>query len=581
MAETALSAGATSPGRRVLRLPALRGEAFLLLGLAILVGVFSAFPLARLLVEALSPGGEGEWLGTLRESWASRAVQRAFWNTLSASGAAVALSALLGTALAFCVTLASIRARICATFLILSPLLVPSQITALAWIELFGSSSPVLGLFGLAPAPGTPNPLYSGGGIALLMGIEHMPFVFLAVRAALAGVPQDLVEAARVAGVRTGRIVSHILVPLAAPAILAGSILAFAAAIGNFGVPALLGIPGRFPMLTTLIYQRLASFGPSVMGQVASLSLILLLVAAAALLLRAAFVQRVQVPVASGARLRPLVRGRAALAANLFVWATILVTAIAPILALVAASLIPAVGVRLTLETLSLQNYAATILDSGTIRRAFANSLWLSLAAALVAMVLAVPFAYLAVLRRSRTAQILHGLADMPFVVPGTVFALAMILVFLPPLPLIGVSIYGTATILFLAYAARFLPLVLRPVASGLGSVEPALDEAGRVAGARVFRRLAFIVAPLAAPAAVAGGLLVFMTAFNELTVSALLWSSGVETVGVMIFSLQYEGNSTGAAAISTVSIAFVLLLALALDRLATRLPPGTLPWRD
>ncbi len=581
MADTELSAGASSTGRGPLRLPALRGEAFLLLGLAILVGVFSVFPLARLLVEALSPGDEGEWLGTLRESWSSRAAQRALWNTLLASGAAVVLSAALGTALALCITLAPIRARVAATFLILSPLLVPSQITALAWIELFGSSSPVLGALGLAPSPGTPNPLYSGGGIALLMGIEHTPFVFLAVRAALAGVPQDLVEAARVAGVRSARIVSAILLPLAAPAILAGSILAFAAAIGNFGVPALLGIPGRFPMLTTLIYQRLASFGPSVMGQVAALSLILLVIAAAALLLRAGFVRRFAVPIASGARLAPLARGWTVLAANAFVWAAILVTAILPILALVGASLIPAVGVGLSWETLSLQNYAATILGSTTIRRAFVNSAWLSFGAALVAMVLAVPFAYLAVLRKSRAAHLLQGLADMPFVVPGTVFALAMILVFLAPLPLVGVSIYGTATILFIAYAARFLPLVLRPVTSSLGAMEPALDEAGRVAGARVFRRLAFIIAPLAAPAAVAGGLLVFMTAVNELTVSALLWSSGVETVGVMIFSLQYEGNSTGAAAISTVSIAFVLALALILDRLGTRLPPGTLPWRD
>lgn len=78
-----------------------------------------------------------------------------------------------------------------------------------------------------------------------------------------------------------------------------------------------------------------------------------------------------------------------------------------------------------------------------------------------------------------------------------------------------------------------------------------------------------------------AGAVLVFLTAFNELTLSALLWSSGVETVGVMVFSLQAEGNSPEAAALSVTSILLVSALALLLDRLGRGLPAGTLPWRN
>lgn len=87
------------------------------------------------------------------------------------------------------------------------------------------------------------------------------------------------------------------------------------------------------------------------------------------------------------------------------------------------------------------------------------------------------------------------------------------------------------------------------------------------------------ITAPLLLPAA-AAGMLVMMTALNELTLSALLWSSGNETLGVMVFSLQYEGNSTGAAAVAVLSVALVLLLALMLDACRARLPGGVLPWR-
>ena len=63
--------------------------------------------------------------------------------------------------------------------------------------------------------------------------------------------------------------------PLAMPAILAGAALAFVTSIGNFGIPAMLGIPGRYTVLTTLIYQRLQGFGPRVLGEVAALALIL------------------------------------------------------------------------------------------------------------------------------------------------------------------------------------------------------------------------------------------------------------------------------------------------------------------
>jgi len=567
---------------RSLPLPTPGGEAVVVALLFAYVLLFSAWPLLRLLWEALGANEAGEPFGVLRESLQSRAARRALWNTLSTSALSVLVSAGLGLLFAFALALARGPGRTAATFLVLLPLVIPSQVMALAWIALLGSSSPIFGPLGLAPEPGATNPLYGAGGIAFLMGVEHMPLVFLAVRASLAGIPNDLVEAARVAGARPWEILRRIIAPLVWPAALAGSILAFAAAIGNFGVPALLGIPGRYSMLTTLIYQRLNGFGPSVLDQVAALSLVLLGLAAAALCLRALLLRRLNTRMErSGANLRPLPLGLLASASvSLALWLALLVLAILPLLALVGSALVPALGVNLSAETLTFENFRSSLAGSEAVRRAFLNSFVLSLAAALICALVAIPFAALAELRRNPLARALDWAADAPFVAPGTVLALAMILVFLPPLPLLGVSIYGTGAILFVAYLARFLPLALRPVAGALGTLDPALDDAGRVAGARFVARTLFITAPLAAPAAFAGALLIFMTAFNELTVSALLWSSGWETVGVMIFSLQYEGNSPAASALSTASVAVVLLLALVLHALGRFLPPGTLPWR-
>jgi iron(III) transport system permease protein len=164
--------------------------------------------------------------------------------------------------------------------------------------------------------------------------------------------------------------------------------------------------------------------------------------------------------------------------------------------------------------------------------------------------------------------------------VPGTVVALGVIIVFLPPLPLIGVSIYGSFAILLVAYLSRFLLLVLRPVAATFATVDPGLEEAARIVGARPVKRLFRVMAPIALPSALAGGLLIFMAALNELTLSALLWSTGTETLGVMVFFLQYEGNSPAAAALATLVVAAVMALAGLVDLVGRRLAPGIVPWQ-
>lgn len=70
------------------------------------------------------------------------------------------------------------------------------------------------------------------------------------------------------------------------------------------------------------------------------------------------------------------------------------------------------------------------------------------------------------------------------------------------------------------------------------------------------------------------------MTALNELTLSALLWSSGNETIGVMVFALQYEGNSTAAAAVAMLSAVMVFAICGLASACARWLPDNVLPWR-
>jgi iron(III) transport system permease protein len=88
------------------------------------------------------------------------------------------------------------------------------------------------------------------------------------------------------------------------------------------------------------------------------------------------------------------------------------------------------------------------------------------------------------------------------------------------------------------------------------------------------------ILMPLAAPSAMAGTILVFLTALNEIQVSILLVTSGTQTLGPMIVFLDEGGSSTLAAAVGCLMIGVVLGFMLLASLFARRLPEGVLPWR-
>jgi len=171
-------------------------------------------------------------------------------------------------------------------------------------------------------------------------------------------------------------------------------------------------------------------------------------------------------------------------------------------------------------------------------------------------------------------------LAEVTYAIPGLVISVAFILAFIKPLPVLGLSIYNTLGIILIAYLCAFLSIALKPVGASYLQLDPSLDEAARVAGAGFGMRMRRISAPLVAPAAASGAILVFLTAYNEVTVSALLWSSGNETIGTVIFNYEDGGYTTLASAMAAVTVIATLFLMAALDRLGRAAPRGVVPWR-
>lgn len=570
--------------RRLPRPPLSRwpgSERWVLWLLALMIGLLSVAPLVRLVWAAVAPQGVPD-MQRLSGLLATPRVLRATGNTLMIALASTALALLLGTLAAWLVALSSMRAKSAWVFAFILPLMIPPQVTALAWVQALSPSSLLvqwLAALGLPVDRGGPPPLYSLGGIILLLGLHNAPLVFLAVRAGLQRLPAELAEAARITGASPLRVLLTVVLPLARPAIFAGAALSFVAAAGNFGIQAMLGIPGRVPTLITLVYQQLNTTGPGALPDMAVLSLLLAAITLGGMLVSSLLGGRRDVRVNGSTQPFTQSLGRWRLPVECASWLLMVLILLLPLSALLTTSLTQGFGQTLNMQSLTLVNYRNALFDYPAVRHAFLTSLGLTLLAVCILTVMALFMACFLSWRRSRLVRVLHLSSELAFALPGVVTGIAALLFFLKPLPLVNVSLYGTVWIILAAYLSNFLALVLRPTLAGFARIERSLDEAAQLAGAGFLRRMRDIVLPLVAPSAIAGAILVFLTALNEIQVSILLVTSNTQTLGPTIVFLDEGGSSTLAAAVGCLMILLVVALMLVASWLARR-HRGVLPWQ-
>lgn len=580
-----MTLAASAELRRARFLPALPGLALPAgLGLPALVmfgaALLGALPFLRLAIAAFAPGWRFAPEAAFAEM-ASRAALIAALHSFETAGLSALGALAIGGAAALLLGVTDLRGKRPLAFGLVFSMMIAPQVAALAFLSLFAPNSPILALLGLSPAPGTPNPLLGRGGIILVMALHHAPLVAITLWTGLRSVPHSLVEAAQMEGAAPPTIVARILLPVLRPQIIAAALIAFVAGIGNFGIPALLGLPVNYLTLPTLIYRRLSSFGPAGLPDAAALSLLVALVAGLGILAGMLAARRGGGKVEIERPLQPfwrLGKARPFVAAGL--WLLLALKLGLPFLALLGEALTPALGVALAWQSLTLDKFAEVLLRQDVTMRAFRNSFLFAGTAALILALTSIAFAYALERRMGRLRRVVEVVIELPYALPGVVLAIACILMFLKPLPLIGLSIYATPFIILFAYLARFMPLALKAPVAAMAQIEAHHEEAARLDGVTLWQMLRFIVAPILAPAATVSALMVFLVAFNELTVSALLWSSGTETLGVVLFSLKEAGLAGEAAAVAISASAVILAVMLALDLCARRLPANVLPWR-
>jgi iron(III) transport system permease protein len=481
---------------------------------------------------------------------------RALLNSVWISCATAAMCIVLGTLLAFLVTRTDLPGKKLLRTLLVLPYALPSFFAAIAWIQLLGPQGYlarlVLHVFSFASVPWN---IYSAGGIVFVLTVHYFILVFITVAGALERMDASLEEAARASGANTYQIMRQITLPLVLPAIMAGGLLAFIGALANFGIPALLGMRARFFVLTTSIYYALAI--PD-FGLATALSSMLVLVALVTMALQFG-IQRGEsrFTVISGKAVHPSeLKLRSVRYPLLFLTSAIVVfISILPILSMVMTALMRYWGAPISAANLTLSNFNY-VFKFETAQRAIVNSLFLGAVSATVAMFVGTVISYLHVKAKLRGSRVLDFLATIPYAVPHTVIAIAMILAWARP----PVSLYGTLWIILVAYLAVYLPFAVRTTNSTLQQVHDSLEEAAKASGARLFPRLRDIILPLARPGMIAGWILVFMPALRELTVSILLYAYHTETIGVVVYNMQDAGYREIAAALASIVMALLIL---------------------
>jgi len=481
---------------------------------------------------------------------------RALLNSVWISCATAAMCMVLGVLLAFLVVRTDLPGKKTLRTLLVLPYALPSFFAAIAWIQLLGPQGYLarlfLQVFGFATVPWN---IYSAGGIVFVLTVHYFILVFITVAGALERMDASLEEAARASGASTYQIMRQITLPLVLPAIMAGGLLAFIGALANFGIPALLGMRARFFVLTTSIYYALAI--PD-FGLATALSSMLVLVALAAMAIQFGIQKgESRFTVISGKAVHPAELKLRSMRYPLFllISAIVVFISILPLLSMVLTALMRYWGAPIAVANLTLKNFNY-VLSFEAAQRAIMNSLFLGAVAATVAMFVGTVISYLHVKAKLRGSRALDFLATIPYAVPHTVIAIAMILAWARP----PVSLYGTLWIILVAYLAVYLPFAVRTTNSTLQQVHDSLEEAARASGARLFPRLRDIILPLARPGMIAGWILVFMPALRELTVSILLYAYHTETIGVVVYNLQDAGYREIAAALASIVMALLIL---------------------
>lgn len=507
-------------------------------------------PLAIVLIQGFVAHEDGAWSFTLTH-FALVLGRWPYWiallNTLVIGLGATAIACAAGVPMAWLFARTNIPGKGFLEKLATIPIFIPPFVGAVAWILL---AAPRIGVFNLpfrALFNAEPLSVYTLTGIAWVIGIYLAPYVMMIVAAALRSMDPSLEEAAQVSGLSRTRTAVTVTLPLVAPAILSGAVLAFVITIGLFGTPVVIGWARQLYFITSRIYLASQEVPPA-FGIMAVLSVYLIILSLLATMLQRWLLKGRSFITVSGKgfRTREIRLGKTRYLAAGFVWLYCFLTIIAPIIVLIAAAFSTFTwSGRFTTENFEF------LWTSQDVRVTLRNSILIALIAATLATVIGIIISWTTQRTTIPNRQVLEYLAVLPVSVPGIAFGVGVALFWLR----MPIEVYGTIWIIVLAFIGRFSGYAVRSISASIVQVHPELEESARIAGYGWFRTFTRITLPLIRPSIVASWMLLFSIFITELSMVILLYTADTRTFSVLSFEIWNVGNFSQVASLSLLQL--------------------------
>ena len=223
-----------------------------------------------------------------------------------------------------------------------------------------------------------------------------------------------------------------------------------------------------------------------------------------------------------------------------------------PLLVLGQAAFSKAWGRGFSLANFTFDNFGHVLFGHSATQQAVINTFLYSGVTASLAVGLGLAVAYLSHRRLIPFGGMLVFLCMAPFVIPGIVMAIAFYATYAPP----PIALNGTAAIIILAFASRFLPIAYANAAAAVRSVNPELEEAARILGSGRAGTLRKIVAPLLKRSLAGAWILVFIPATRELSTALFLVGPNNRLISMLLLDLSEEGSFELLAALGLILLA-------------------------
>lgn len=450
----------------------------------------------------------------------------------------------------------ALGSRACRAAMILS-FAFPLLLFAYAWILLWGREGPVVEVLrACCGARQLPFSATSLPSLGVAMGILLAPLGFFMFSAALRRRDTDQEEAAVVSGVGRASILWRITLPSLRPALVGITLLVSILSIQAFDLPAILGLPGKVPVLTTGIYSALEISFPSDYGVGSAFAVVLVFVVAIFLFVARRSLREISPYAVIRSRggyhsQRKINLGKWRFAGIIPFGAFIIIGVIGPIGLAIWASLLPVYRNPSVsaLARLTWHNYHV-VFNETTLVSTIVNTVVLCLVVATVGTLLSAWTSWLALRSRGVIGRLVHQLCMLPLVFPGIVLALAVGTLYVRyPGPL-----YGSIWLLVIAYSTQLLPLAYTYNLAGISQIGGELEEAASVAGVGKTRILRSLVVPLAGSSFAASWILLFLLSSKDVGVPVLLSGPNSLVVSVSILNEGLNGSVAVGFALAIVS---------------------------